>query len=118
MSISLFGRKVVTAKRKFEGEESSVEEIQPVKKKARSSEATSTEVVPAQPKPIISVPTAQKSASVLEESIWKGRLQGKEKEIEELKKKIADLELENLRIASESQKKIEVSLFLFRHLIY
>mgnify|MGYP006983673085 CR=1 FL=1 len=109
MSISLFGRKVVTAKRKLDDEDSSVEEIQPVIKKARSSE-TSTEAIPEQEKQIISTPPPSKSTSVAE-SIWKGRLQGKEKEIVELKKNIVDLEQENLRIASESQKKIQVSLY-------
>jgi hypothetical protein len=106
--INLFGRKVPTTKRKVEEEEedSSIEEIQPVKKKARSEEPISQPVVPA-PKPIISVPKPSPIVNSVDESIWKGRLQGKDKEITELKRQLADLQQENMRITSESQKKIE-----------
>jgi hypothetical protein len=109
--INLFGRKVPTTKRKVEEEEdSSIEEIQPVKKKARSEEPISQPVVPA-PKPIISVPKPSPIVNSVDESIWKGRLQGKDKEITELKRQLADLQQENMRITSESQKKIEVGLY-------
>lgn len=107
--INLFGRKVATVKRKVEEEEdSSLEEIQPVKKKARSDEPPPQPVVPAQPKPVVNVPKPAPVVNNIDESIWKGRLQGKDKEITELKKQLADLQQENMRITSESQKKIEV----------
>jgi DNA repair exonuclease SbcCD ATPase subunit len=109
--INLFGRKVPTTKRKVEEEEedSSIEEIQPVKKKARS-EPIAQPVVPA-PKPIISVPKPSPIVNSVDESMWKGRLQGKDQEITELKRQLADLQQENMRITSESQKKIEVGLY-------
>lgn len=112
--LNLFGRKVATTKRKVEDEEdSSVEEVQPVKKKARSEEPISPPPVPAQPKPIISPPKQSPIIKSVDESIWKGRLQGKDKEITELKKQVADLQQENMKITSESRKKIEVNMFDF-----